>query len=563
MTAADAPPKQPSRSVSFESRRWLTFLAAAVVALGAVLLRLPEVEESLWVDELHTAWAIHDDLADVAQRAAAGNQTPWYFWALWFWAQVAGDSEWALRLPSVLALAAACAMLVFAASRHRHSLLAGVLAGGLLAIDLNGIYFGTEARSYGWVVAAVTAAAWAAVEYAGGRPNASPGREAPFHSPQRADTEGGRRGWLVLCLLGLCTAMLLHPTAGIALLAVIALAAVILWQRRRRWSWSLGLAAIAAVLLPLLINAVVVSRVWQVRDNWSRFGVPRSAGELWAMWPWLVPLIPLIVWAILQAGRWLREPSPAGKSLTRKERVEQLPLGVLLLVAVAAGTLLCWWIAAYGGVPVWHRRYIVGLLPLLCWATADLWAATAQVVGRSGIGRGGILAMGGVIAVGMLLHHQQTLQLFRDPSVSLRGEDWRAAVAWVNQHREPSQPVYVGAELIESNGLRELKPVSPPWLALNTYLMFPVSGPYAIENAKPLASAEDHLVEDLNRVLMPPRMYRPVRVRWLIYRMAEPYLESLYRQAAESAQAPAALQHTQAASRSFGGVTVVRLETRW
>lgn len=87
-------------------RWWHGRLAAAVAAVfvAAVLIRLPACYESFWVDELHSAWAVWDGIDQVQPRAAAGNQTPVYFFGLWFWRQLVGRSEVALRMSSVLAM---------------------------------------------------------------------------------------------------------------------------------------------------------------------------------------------------------------------------------------------------------------------------------------------------------------------------------------------------------------------------------------------------------------------------------------------------------------------------
>ena len=86
------------------SRRRLgrTCLLAAVVGL-AFWLRIVQVGESLWLDELHTAWVVADGTQQLVPRAAIGNQSPVYFALVWPFTKLAGMSEFWLRLPSVLA----------------------------------------------------------------------------------------------------------------------------------------------------------------------------------------------------------------------------------------------------------------------------------------------------------------------------------------------------------------------------------------------------------------------------------------------------------------------------
>ncbi len=66
--------------------------------------------ESLWVDELHSSWAISDGFAEVAPRARAGNQSPLYLWLLWgvnrVFSWTPGPAEYRLRALSAVAWAA-------------------------------------------------------------------------------------------------------------------------------------------------------------------------------------------------------------------------------------------------------------------------------------------------------------------------------------------------------------------------------------------------------------------------------------------------------------------------
>ena len=59
--------------------------------------------DSLWLDELHTAWAVDGGLAQVAGRAADGNQNPLFFWMTWACTQLFGLNQLSLRLVSIVA----------------------------------------------------------------------------------------------------------------------------------------------------------------------------------------------------------------------------------------------------------------------------------------------------------------------------------------------------------------------------------------------------------------------------------------------------------------------------
>jgi hypothetical protein len=108
----------------------LVGLSFGLAALGLGLLG---ADESLWVDELHTSWVISDNPDQVAARAAAGNQSPWYFILVLSFEQLASTvgnflpggaftPEWKLRLPSIVAWSLttgfACAYLIQSCQVH-------------------------------------------------------------------------------------------------------------------------------------------------------------------------------------------------------------------------------------------------------------------------------------------------------------------------------------------------------------------------------------------------------------------------------------------------------------
>jgi hypothetical protein len=57
-------------------RRFL--LGLVLVMLLAAWLRGVQMNESLWLDELHTAWTVCDGWGEIPWRAEIGNQSPLY-----------------------------------------------------------------------------------------------------------------------------------------------------------------------------------------------------------------------------------------------------------------------------------------------------------------------------------------------------------------------------------------------------------------------------------------------------------------------------------------------------
>ena len=91
------PSKRPS------SREWLPRWAVPagimLIALAARLYRLQEA--NLWWDEALAVWAVRKGLLGVTQWTAGDVHPPLYFWSLWSWVQLFGESEFAMRLLSV------------------------------------------------------------------------------------------------------------------------------------------------------------------------------------------------------------------------------------------------------------------------------------------------------------------------------------------------------------------------------------------------------------------------------------------------------------------------------
>ena len=77
-------------------------VAIALSMLGGVAVRLWAARDFLWLDELHTSWAVSGTFADVSARAVDGNQTPLYFWLTFAALKIFGTSTLALRSVSML-----------------------------------------------------------------------------------------------------------------------------------------------------------------------------------------------------------------------------------------------------------------------------------------------------------------------------------------------------------------------------------------------------------------------------------------------------------------------------
>ncbi|MFE2108141.1 glycosyltransferase family 39 protein [Kitasatospora sp. NPDC059463] len=214
----------------------VVWLAPALVMLvvGAYRLGTP----TLWRDEV-ASWVSATrpigDLLRMLQHVDASNGA--YYVLLHGWTTLFGDSEIALRLPSVLAMAGAAAFTALTAERLFGGRVAGVCAGLLFAMVPLISRYAQEARSYALVTCAVAAGTWFLLR-ALERPTL--GRWVPYG--------------LAMAVAGAAHLVSLSALAGQA-----ALVAPYLWRtsgparRRLLAGLALVLAALVAVVLPVAL----------------------------------------------------------------------------------------------------------------------------------------------------------------------------------------------------------------------------------------------------------------------------------------------------------------------
>ena len=123
------------------------FVLPALIVGG--LLRWLVSSDPVWIDELHTSWAINDSLSVVASRAGHGNQAPVYFWLNWIVnAPFASQNPISLRAMSLLsgmALLVCASGLIWSWTRNRAAV---AIVAWLIAIENSFVFYSTEARPY-------------------------------------------------------------------------------------------------------------------------------------------------------------------------------------------------------------------------------------------------------------------------------------------------------------------------------------------------------------------------------------------------------------------------------
>jgi len=227
--------------------------ALSVAGLVAAVGLLGIGREPLWLDEIFsfdfTGGTLHDTL-----RAAAGDtHPPLYFLLLNLWRHLAGDSPLALRLPSVLSMAA-CALalsLIAVQVSKRWSVRSAVVL--LAALSPIGLFYAQEARMYA-LAAALAAWALLAVVSLLGR---SAQRPARFAGPAAT-------------LAALDAALVLTHTLGTLVVAAHVLALAVTGIRSR--SRALLGAAGAVAMSSLGAFALWFTYVLSVRGHFVEIG---------------------------------------------------------------------------------------------------------------------------------------------------------------------------------------------------------------------------------------------------------------------------------------------------
>ena len=122
-------------------------MVGLVTGLG-ILLRRDQMDASLWLDELNTAWTVAGSPGELVERAWVANQTPLFFWLPYLAVWLGGFSEYALRFPSLCAgvlLIPSMAWLVHGWSGSR---VAALTVACWVATDRTCIFYAQEARVY-------------------------------------------------------------------------------------------------------------------------------------------------------------------------------------------------------------------------------------------------------------------------------------------------------------------------------------------------------------------------------------------------------------------------------
>src|SRR5438093_2618209 len=137
----------------------------AVAGLAIAALWLRPITSSLRVDELGTWWVIQGSAREAIQRSqAVQGQSPLYYLFAWGARHLIGISELAFRLPSVVVMLVAAA-LVFQIAKRLFDRETARLAVIVFVVWPSVAFTASDARPYALATLAVVASVWALIRW--------------------------------------------------------------------------------------------------------------------------------------------------------------------------------------------------------------------------------------------------------------------------------------------------------------------------------------------------------------------------------------------------------------
>jgi hypothetical protein len=404
------------------------WLYVGAILFGAFLRIAGFWKPSLWLDELSTAWVASAGGWDVLrERSFLAHQPPTYFLIVKLFLAL-GRSEFFLRLPSILFGVASIGVFMML-MRRAAGARAALCAGAIYALNSKAIYHGQEARMYALLLLGTLASSYfflAVVERAG---------------------KWNIAGYALATLL-VCYTHLIYGTVLAAQIGAAACLYLLLPERRANVVRLLQTQPLLLVLaLPLAPLFLSVVGGW--RAGLGSF-IELPAAKINTLRILLLETVLSILAVSVMAQRlWVRRRELG--SWTVAERII-LVLGVSYL-AIFPITVL---VAELNIINILEPRYLLVSLLGGIMVAALGFAKTDDPPLR-------IVFGSYVVGVGLL---QATLALSTGPWVSLRHEDWRGAIRWLEQNYRPGDVVLLRSGLIEANYLSWSDPGAREYLAL-------------------------------------------------------------------------------------------------
>lgn len=229
--------------------RRFPILIVLLLAFGLRVCGL--AEHNIWWDEGLTVWAARSSIGEIFRWTAHDVHPPLYFLLIRGWRALAGEGEFTLRFPSVLAGTLGVAA-IYGLGSALGGKRAGLLSALFVALSRFAISWSQEMRMYIFAATLSTGALWAAIRM--------------WKNP------GARGPWLAYTLTVAAGLWSLYLTISLPL--IVNLAFPLVWMRGGRsrrllTSWSTAQITAAVLYLPWLIYALPRMPTWSTAELFS------------------------------------------------------------------------------------------------------------------------------------------------------------------------------------------------------------------------------------------------------------------------------------------------------
>jgi hypothetical protein len=386
-------------------------IAAFIVAVVAAIGWVPHLSSSFLLDETLTAWVIQDGLAEALDRTLRYQPQPAYNLFMWFWAQLAGVSEWALRLPSLLAAIASCVAIAKLGARLTKDRETGLLAAVVLATSWNVYRESIDARSYMLGLIVLLCLALSLIRWI---------------------EEGG---WRDAWACGVLAALLPHLHFFFVLCYPGFL--VYGWLRRSEARWEAKQFVLVGSILVLgaLLYSPIALMLTEQGGSYSFVTTPNWR-SLFEVFVWAAPVAGLLSGLAVVGVLGPSEAADGDRAaLVSLPRESSVLLGVWMLLPL----FLLFFVSIFSDVSIFLGRYLIPAIPAV-----SLFYAIALRRIESGPAR--LVAIVVIVFASLAIHVRPH-------------DDFRGAASAVNEFAagDSSMPVLLASGLIEGEDERWLR----------------------------------------------------------------------------------------------------------
>ena len=398
-----------------------------IVAASALLVitwftRCEHLTDSLWIDELHTAWSIDGEFSEIADRAASGNQPPLYFWMNRLITKNGAVDPVRIRtLSFLMTWLTATVLFTLIAKLSSHNLLAFVWAA-LYLLDRRVFVFSVEARPYAALQFVALLHVWCFVLLMAPR--------------------GAKRmrllivAWVITGVL-MCqlhyTSLLLVPAEWFGWFLFNGMKHKIVQTAARPLNFRTFAGATLAMAVVCLISSGHILEILNKREMWSQFVSVKSLRyTLLSM-----PVIPVLITLAVATRLFISMASDPAHDKWN-QAFARILVGVIGFVFVVS-----WVATATGLMPIFFSRYLVSVLPLV-------YLAGGLAISRSDVQP----VTCTLVTLLVLVFSTQLMWDWRGKVLEPhKREHWPEAIAVINQITPEADKIYLAASLIEDHDL--------------------------------------------------------------------------------------------------------------